>query len=132
MFGKQQDDHEKRTFFQWFHFVTPYVYALGIILIIEWIIISLSILGWNTWKDDPRSFFLQPKTTVNATPNSSANHNADPSVTSSSNTNTPQSKDTWMKIFIKPIVESNFNKIIFKGLFTYNLDVVLSCDPGRF
>lgn len=89
---------EKRTLFQWINFLIPYFYTAGITLIISWMIVASLLIGFHTWKDNPQAFLLQTESTNN----------------SSSTINTAE---TAFSIIVKPFVESNFNQIIFRGLF---------------
>ena len=89
---------EKRTFFQWINFLIPYFYTAGITLIISWMIVASVLIGIHTWKENPQAFLLQTESTSN----------------SGSTINTGE---TAFSIIVKPFVESNFNQIIFRGLF---------------
>lgn len=90
---------EKKSFFQWVNFLIPYLYAIGIILIFIWMLVSSVIIGIENIKVNPRVLILQ------------STNNKTPAVTQN------QNKETWLDVLVKPIVESNFNKIIFRGLF---------------
>lgn len=89
---------EKRTFFQWINFLIPYFYTAGITLIISWMIVASILIGFHTWKDNPQAFLLQTENTSNS----------DSAISTS---------ETPFSIIVQPFVESNFNQIIFRGLF---------------
>ena len=89
---------EKRTFFQWLNFLIPYFYTAGITLIISWMFIASILIGFLTWKDNPGAFLLQTENTSN----------------SETSINT---SETAFSLIVQPFVESNFNQIIFRGLF---------------
>ncbi|TQR18483.1 hypothetical protein [Psychrobacillus soli] len=88
---------DKRTFFQWINFLIPYIYTTGIILILIWMISASILIGIATLTENPKTFFLQP--------------DPDTIITDI------QEKETAFAIIVKPFVESNFNQIIFRGLF---------------
>lgn len=88
---------EKRTFFQWLNFLIPYFYTGGITLIISWMIVASTLTGISIWTENPSAFFLQAE-------------NHEPS------TQTEESK-TAFSMIVQPFVESNFNQIIFRGIF---------------
>lgn len=89
---------EKRTFFQWLNFLIPYFYTAGITLIISWMIVASLLIGFLTWKDNPQAFLLQTENTSNS----------DTSINTA---------ETAFSLIVQPFVESNFNQIIFRGLF---------------
>ncbi|QUG41788.1 hypothetical protein KD050_00340 [Psychrobacillus sp. INOP01] len=101
---------EKRTFFQWLNFLIPYFYTAGITLILSWMIVASILIGFTTLKDNPKAFFLLTENT--STNDSSINRSETDKIVS----NTQESK-TAFSIIIQPFVESNFNQIIFRGLF---------------
>jgi hypothetical protein len=88
---------DKRTFFQWVNFLIPYFYTTGIILILTWMFSASIIIGIVNMKEDPKAFFLQNNT--------------------NNTVSDVQVKDTAFTIIVKPFLESNFNQIIFRGLF---------------
>lgn len=106
------ENAEKRSFFQWINFFIPYVYTIGIILILTWMTVASLLIGIKTLQENPNELFLQIEKNNPSvdTPSHATSLN---NTTSSS---TPE-KETWLNILVKPIVESNFNKIIFRGLF---------------
>lgn len=85
---------EKRTFFQWVNFFIPYLYTAGIVVIIAWMMIASILIGISTLKENPEALLLQSEIK-----------------------NDVQEKETAFTIIVKPFVESNFNQIIFRGLF---------------
>lgn len=85
---------EKRTFFQWLNFLIPYFYTAGITLIISWMVIASILIGFNILNENPKAFFLQNE-----------------------NTSSTNASGTAFSIIIQPFVESNFNQIIFRGIF---------------
>lgn len=91
---------EKRTFFQWLNFLIPYFYTAGITLILSWMIVASLLIGVNTFKENPKAFLLQTENTSNDEPSA----------------NTKESESAF-SIIVQPFVESNFNQIIFRGLF---------------
>ncbi|HBI03414.1 MAG TPA: hypothetical protein DDY49_05225 [Paenibacillaceae bacterium] len=102
-----KENGEKRTFFQWINFLIPYVYAIGIIVILLWMVVSSIIISIQNIRVNPGALILQPlKSEAKFT-----NIDKNPGVNQNPN------KETWLDILVKPIVESNFNKIIFRGLF---------------
>ncbi|MEK3975179.1 MULTISPECIES: hypothetical protein [unclassified Psychrobacillus] len=89
---------EKRTLFQWINMMIPYIYTIGILLILVWMATSSLIIGISTWQENPKAFFLQEIEVDNS--------------------NTVQTvQETTFSLIIKPFVESNFNQVIFRGLF---------------
>lgn len=103
-----KENGEKRTFFQLINFLVPYVYAIGIIVILLWMAVSSLIIGIQNIKVNPGALILQPiKSEVNPTKTVDKN----PGISQN------QKQETWLDLLVKPIVESNFNKIIFRGLF---------------
>ncbi|WKA53031.1 hypothetical protein [Planococcus shixiaomingii] len=86
---------ENRTFFQWINFFIPYVYTLGIILIIGWMLTASVSIALDNASNDPKALFLQSEN-VQAT---------------------DTANETWLNLLIKPIVQSDFNQVIFRGLF---------------
>ena len=89
--------YEKRTLFQWINMFIPYIYTIGILLILTWMVTSSLLIGISTWQENPKAFFLQ---------------NGEP--TNVKNEQMPQ--DTAFSLIVKPIVESNFHQVIFRGL----------------
>lgn len=90
-----QKTRETRSFFQWINFVIPYLYTFGIIVIIGWMLIASSAIALNNARHNPKALFLQPETTPPAAP----------------------AADTWFNLLIQPIIQSDFNQVIFRGLF---------------
>lgn len=88
-------NRESISFFQWIHFVIPYAYTAGIALILTWMITASIVIGIATFKEDPKAFILQPEKIESST----------------------SSEETIFTILVKPFLESDFNKIIFRGLF---------------
>ncbi|MFJ7975672.1 hypothetical protein ACIQZI_08105 [Peribacillus sp. NPDC096379] len=115
---------ERRSFFQWIHFLIPYLYTTGIVLILIWMTVASLLIGIKTINENPDKLFLQSEKSVSSvhTPSNAPSLKSDETksdviaVENSLNSNT-QEKETWLNILVKPIVESNFNKIIFRGLF---------------
>jgi len=105
------ENEERRSFFQWINFSIPYLYTLGIILILTWMILASLLLFQHTLKENPKELFLQSEKNKSSEEKSNVKTIESPSSSSS------QEKETWLTILVKPIVESNFNKIIFRGLF---------------
>ncbi|MFJ7935917.1 hypothetical protein [Sporosarcina sp. NPDC096371] len=97
------NSQENRSFFQWVNFVIPYLYTAGIILVLTWMIVASLLIGIETFKENPKAFILQSDEMV-----------------------TPVDKqETAFAIIVKPFVESDFNKIIFRGLFLLFIWMVL-------
>lgn len=88
-------NRESISFFQWIQFVIPYAYTAGIALILTWMITASIVIGIATFKEDPKAFILQPEKIESST----------------------SSEETIFTILVKPFLESDFNKIIFRGLF---------------
>ncbi|WP_211356352.1 hypothetical protein [Psychrobacillus lasiicapitis] len=88
----------------------PYFYTAGITLILAWMIIASILIGFTTLKDNPKAFFLQTENTSN---NNQSIHTPEADINVS---NQPE-KQTAFSIIVQPFVESNFNQIIFRGLF---------------
>ncbi|TWT09322.1 hypothetical protein [Planomicrobium sp. CPCC 101079] len=86
---------ENRTFFQWINFFIPYVYTLGIILIIGWMLAASVSIAIDNASNDPKALFLQTESAPSA----------------------DTANETWLNLLIKPIVTSDFNQVIFRGLF---------------
>ncbi|AZV42960.1 hypothetical protein [Peribacillus asahii] len=105
------ENEERRSFFQWINFLIPYLYTSGIILILIWMILASLLLFQHTLKENPKELFLQSEKNESSEAKSNVKTIESPSSSSS------QEKETWLTILVKPIVESNFNKIIFRGLF---------------
>lgn len=89
--------NEKRTFFQWINFLIPYLYTIGILAILLWMAVAAIALAIVTFRDDPASLLM-----LTATGTSSSDLIAGTS---------------WLDVLIKPILASDFNQIVFKGLF---------------
>ncbi|USK57948.1 hypothetical protein [Peribacillus asahii] len=105
------ENEERRSFFQWINFLIPYLYTSGIILILTWMILASLLLFQHTLKENPKELFLQSEK------NESSEAKSNVKTIESSSSSSSQQKETWLTILVKPIVESNFNKIIFRGLF---------------
>ncbi|WP_102348582.1 hypothetical protein [Bacillus sp. Marseille-P3661] len=103
---------EKRTFFQWINFAIPYIYTAGIILILLWMVTATLMIGITTIKENPKELFLQSENTSSSL-STPPKENAAKAVSA---INKP-AQETWLNVLVKPIVESNFNKVIFRGLF---------------
>jgi hypothetical protein len=103
-------NRESISFFQWIHFVIPYVYTAGIALILTWMIAASILIGIATIKENPKAFILQPKK-IESSMNSAEALGKDPSIGLS------PKKETIFTVLVKPFIESDFNKIIFRGLF---------------
>ncbi|MGI2326817.1 hypothetical protein [Planococcus sp. YIM B11945] len=86
---------EKRSFFQWINFFIPYVYTVGIAFIVGWMLIASASIAWTNASNDPKALLLLPN---GPSPSDAAN-------------------ETWLNLLIKPIIQSNFNQVIFMGLF---------------
>lgn len=118
------ENAEKRSFFQWINFLIPYLYTAGIILILTWMTVASLLIGIKTIKENPNELFLQTEKNESSAniPSNATSLKRDETksnvktIENSSNSST-QEKETWLNILVKPIVESNFNKIIFRGLF---------------
>ncbi|RFU66332.1 hypothetical protein D0469_16985 [Peribacillus saganii] len=108
---------EQRSFFQWISFFIPYIYTIGIILIVGWMIAASSILGYQTIMKSPEAFFFQNTVggqSINSKHSSLSgayDNNMKNTVTAS------KAKDTWLNTVVKPFIELPFNKIILRGLF---------------
>ena len=113
------DNAEKRSFFQWINFFIPYVYTTGIILILTWMTAASLLIGIKTIKENPNELFLQIEKNESSAnmPSNATSLKSDETKTNNSSNSSTQEKETWLNILVKPIVESNFNKIIFRGLF---------------
>lgn len=105
-------NEERKTFFQTINFIIPYLYTAGIILILVWMIISSVLIGINTYRESPKDLFLPLKSEVSISlEETKSNGSAINAPTASTN------QDTWLNTLIKPIIESDFNRVIFRGLF---------------
>lgn len=118
------ENEERRSFFQWVNFSIPYLYTVGITLILTWMIVASLLIGIKTIKENPEELFLQTEKNVssantlsNETPLKSAETKSNVTANENPSSSSTQEKETWLNILVKPIVESNFNKIIFRGLF---------------
>lgn len=100
---------EKRSFFQWINFMIPYLYTLGIVAIISWMLVSSLIFGYGVIKNDPMDFFLQTNTSDTTSLDNTREY--------SNNTESVNSQNSWLDLIVKPVVASNFNQILFKGIF---------------
>lgn len=89
--------NEKRTLFQRINFFIPYLYTIGILMILLWMAAAAIALGVITFRENPAALLTLT---------------ADDSVTADM-----LSGNSWLDVLIKPILASDFNQIIFKGLF---------------
>ncbi|TWT25938.1 hypothetical protein [Planomicrobium sp. CPCC 101110] len=87
--------NENRSFFQWINFFIPYVYTFGIVVIIGWMLTASASIALDTVQHNPRALLLQTDTAP-------ANDTA---------------PETWVNLLVKPIVQSDFNQVVFRGLF---------------
>lgn len=108
---KTTKNRESRSFFQWINFFIPYAYTAGIALIVTWMVAASLLIGIATIKEDPKAFILQEKNIESPTDSAAGTVGIDPSV------NESPKEETAFTIIVKPFVESDFNKIIFRGLF---------------
>jgi hypothetical protein len=76
----------KTSVWQWINFFTPYIYAIGIAVIILWMVVS----SFQFYHGSHHNEMLLAK---------------------------PLAKDSWLDVVVKPIVDSEFNRIIFRGFF---------------
>ncbi|MDP5277043.1 hypothetical protein [Chengkuizengella axinellae] len=113
---KKTLQHENRTFFMWVDSFIPYLYAIGITLIIGWMMISSVLLGFKTYNEDPFSFFLLSENTQLY-----ENTNEEPlkidSETQIQVNVTSSSKNSPWYSFLNSIIESDLYGIIFRGIF---------------
>ena len=89
---------ERRTLFQWINMIIPYIYTIGILIIVAWMATSSLLIGISTWQENPKAFFLQ---------------NAEIKEIEAEQV----IQDTAFSIIIKPFVQSNFHQVIFRGIF---------------
>jgi hypothetical protein len=113
--NKSKESQENLSLFQWVNSLIPYVYSLGILIIVLWMLLSATILGIGIFKEEPMKFFLQGSDTTNIQPQTTNNSTKSSSLTNPSTVT--QGKTLWFDYVIKPIVEPKFNQIIFKGVF---------------
>ncbi|MFS1512044.1 hypothetical protein VQL36_06350 [Chengkuizengella sp. SCS-71B] len=110
--------YEKRTFFMWVDSFIPYLYAAGIILIGGWMIISAVLLGYNTYKVDPLSFFLLSEKPIMEENIDNIDGNTlkiDSEMQIHVNLANPDQETEWQS-FLKSIIQSDLNRIIFRGI----------------
>lgn len=89
--------NEKRTLFQWIHFLIPYLYTIGILVIFLWMTVAAAALAIITFHENPTALLM---------------------LTSDDSGSLDLLAGTsWLDVLIKPILASSFNQIIFKGLF---------------
>lgn len=85
--------NNKRTLFDFIRFIIPYIYAVGIILIVSWMITCMVILAYAVLATDPMQFFFQGGQPASA------------------------GKDPWFDYVIKPLITPAFHQILFRGSF---------------
>ncbi|MBS4172756.1 hypothetical protein [Bacillus sp. FJAT-49736] len=97
-----ENNNQRRTLWQWIHFITPYIYSTGIVVIIGWMLCASVINGIETVKSQSwRGIFLP------ATENSHSD------------------SQSWVNVIAHAIIDSNLNNIIFRGLFLLIIWVLL-------
>lgn len=89
--------NEKRTLFQRINFLIPYLYTIGILVIFLWMTVAAIALAIITFRENPAALLM-----LTSDDSGSADLLAGTS---------------WLDVLIKPILASDFNQIIFKGLF---------------
>ncbi|NBI31153.1 hypothetical protein [Chengkuizengella marina] len=116
--NKNALQYEKRTFFMWVDSFIPYLYATGIIVIGGWMVISTILLGYRTFNIDPLSFFLLSDHTIieeNMENIDGDTLKIDSEMQIQVNL-APPSKETEWQSFLNSIIQSDLNKIIFRGI----------------
>ncbi|NDI34073.1 hypothetical protein [Chengkuizengella sediminis] len=116
--NKNSLQYEKRTFFMWVDSFIPYLYTVGIILVGGWMLISIGLLGYKTYKVDPLSFFLLSEKPIVEEILENIDGNTlkiDSEMQIQVNLANP-SKETEWQSFLKSIIQSDLNRIIFRGI----------------